>query len=181
MKLIRQVHGNTVITIHNKQEYEALIQNRPEADGIITFDVSLPLYLYTADCLPIYLSGKSNNKPFKGLLHCGWRGAKNRILKQALEKLKNISDLKIQFGPCILPCCFEVKEDLIKAFEAENISVQKFIEEKNDKMFLNLPLLVETLEGVKADKELMRCTFCSEPRLPSYRRDKSIERICTVF
>lgn len=181
MKLLHQVHGNTIITIQNKKEYDSLLKSPAEADGIITFETSLPLYLYTADCLPIYLSGQSNGKDFKGLLHCGWRGAKARILKHALDSLKTVSQLKVKFGPCILPCCFEVKEDLIQAFEKENISIQKYIEERSNKKFLNLPKLVEEVEGVSANKDLMRCTFCSQPRLPSYRREKSIDRICTVF
>ncbi|MBI4403303.1 MAG: polyphenol oxidase family protein [Deltaproteobacteria bacterium] len=173
--LIKQVHGTRIIQIQNEQHAAALIKQREEADGVYTTVYELPIFVFTADCLPIIFYGETAESPV-GVIHCGWRGAKDGIAREMVRLFaRHKTPVHAVLGPAIGPCCFEVREDFIGAFKQSNRPVEPFLENRNNKLTFNLPaFVVETDLGSLVPSHVhldhFRCTVCSKPDLPSYRR-----------
>lgn len=165
-KWINQVHGGTIVPLTNSV---------PEADGIYTLEKHKPVHVFTADCTPLLFFSLEPNTPVIAV-HSGWRGALNRIGQKALSFFGN-SKAEVVVGPSILKCCFEVKEDLIETFQKEGHAIQPFLEKRDGKTYFDLVgFVIETqLKDVKVHREWSRCTYCSAPTLPSYRRNKSTD------
>lgn len=167
-----QVHGKHLIQIKNPGHAEQLRKEKPPADGAYTFHPDVELSVFTADCLPILFYTSNPDGPI-GVVHSGWRGALKGIAKEMLTVFGE-NKPKVIFGPCILQCCFEVKEDFVEALKKDGYEISAYVAKRDGKMFFDLPRFVhETqLHGVEIDTAPMRCTHCSEPQLPSYRRVK---------
>ena len=165
-----QVHGNSIVEIADR-----CLSVRPKADGGFTFS-SQKIHVTTADCIPLLLHGTKPSDPVMAL-HCGWRGARSQIVAKGLtEMLKYTEQIHAIVGPAILSCCFEVRQDFIDSFRAEGITIDPFLEHRNGKTFCNLLQFVlktqlGSLPNANIHTESVRCTYCSFPRLPSYRRD----------
>jgi YfiH family protein len=173
--LYRQVHGSELIEIKGEVERQALAVNPPNADGAFTYASGLELYVFTADCLPVILFSHDPSGPIS-VIHCGWRGARDRIVERALARLGR-SDYHAVLGPAILGCCFEVKEDLVQSFEQAGHQIERYLESWGGRMFFSLvEFVIQTqLKSIPPERlhtEELRCTFCSAPPLPSYRRNK---------
>ena len=99
----------------------ALVQPReyPGVDGLVTDVCAQPLGLFTADCVPVFLSAR--NGEIVGVVHAGWRGVQANIVGRALNLLRrrwNVVPRDVRFwaGPFIGPCCFEVQWDVARYF-----------------------------------------------------------------
>jgi polyphenol oxidase len=168
--LVRQVHGKRV------WEFDSRPEMIPEADAIVTFENQKEIYIYTADCLPVLLFGDASDAPVAAV-HCGWRGAKQGIVRDAARKVSgDRSAIHAVLGPCLGPCCFEVKDDFVREFEKDRGSIEAFLERRVDRMFFDLPRFVAEIElrqmSVLIHRDDLKCTFCSQPSLPSYRRNR---------
>ena len=112
---MNQIHSSKIIEV-SKEKF-----NYESVDGLISTDINNILEISVADCLPIFIL---NQKKFKiGVLHAGWRGLKNGIIRN-LTKVLNInnesySDFKIFIGPSISQKNYEVKKDFLKYFDEE--------------------------------------------------------------
>ncbi len=110
-----QVHGSLVRVVQKLPKPKKYLG----ADGLLTGAVGQPLAIFTADCVPIFLSGGGGR--VVGLLHAGWRGARGRILAKAVRLLRREwrlrpSQIVVWPGPHIRPCCFEVQWDVARHF-----------------------------------------------------------------
>ena len=87
-------------------------------DGLITANSNLFLSLSVADCCPIFIY--DNVLKIRGLIHSGWKGTKDKIILNALEKFtdlgSNVSNLTFYLGPLIGDCCYEVQNDVADYF-----------------------------------------------------------------
>jgi hypothetical protein len=173
---MQQVHGNRVVRVSQKDDGK-IIKN---CDGLISNDPKVTLSVRVADCLPISLIDKKTRS--FGLIHAGWRGldkgiiAKTIGLMQKELKIKNC-DLKISIGPHICQNHYEVRSDVSSKF----VKYPAVVFQKNKKTFLDLAKIAEVQlinEGVKKKniKISKTCTF-EDLSLPSFRRDKTKERI----
>ncbi len=165
-KCIQQVHGSTLV------EYQTSLI--PEADAVFTRTSHQSIHIYTADCIPLLLFSRDKNSPILAA-HCGWRGALHRIGAKSRQLLTG--DGEVIIGPSIHSCCFEVKEDFVEAFRKEGHSPENFLENRKGKLYFDLVKFVTDtqLKGLKLHTEWSRCTFCSLPQLPSYRRNKGTD------
>lgn len=112
-----QVHGDKVLVVGTPFSTKAY----PETDGFLTTQSGVPLAIFTADCIPVFLADKNNR--MVGLLHAGWRGLRSKILAKAVRLAKKKwsvvpKDLCAWAGPSIGPCCFEVQWDVARYFPA---------------------------------------------------------------
>jgi YfiH family protein len=110
----RQVHGAELATHEGPQDPSPFAEPGsaiPEVDGHVTAEVSLALLVFVADCLPIALSGPGG----VAMLHCGWRGLAAGIVARGAEA---IGATNAAIGPGIGPCCYEVGEEVLAAFES---------------------------------------------------------------
>lgn len=168
--LFRQVHGNTVIPIDGETSRTAIRENPPEADGAYSLG-QIRLHTFTADCIPLLFFTEDPAGPIAAV-HAGWRGVMRSIAEQTRRLLRGW-ELSVWIGPHIRQCCFEVKADFVKAFADEGKTIEPFIEDRQGRLFCDLEgfLRQDQLKGLTLDRSQVRCTHCSTPPLPSFRRD----------
>lgn len=178
--LFKQVHGSDIVEISSLEARGKAAQSPREADGAWSRDAGVPLHVFTADCVPLLFFGPANDDPIAAV-HCGWRGAKLGIGRRAVETLGPLaSALHVVLGPAILSCCFEVKHDFVDEFAASGRDITPYLEQREGRLFCDLVRFVreEELRGLPPDHVhlgALRCTVCSTPRLPSYRRDRGTD------
>ena len=142
-------------------------------DAVITNLPGVEIGVLTADCAPVAIVGEE----WVGVIHAGWRGLRSGVIRETIERLFIYEDTDKLFafvGPCAKGCCYEVGEEFTKMFPGR-------IEERDGKLFFDLEeAVIEELKtcGVGSVGSFGKCTICS-PELPSYRRDKTEERILT--
>lgn len=164
--------------MHVHQTHSTIIQNAShqlkEADGIQSSyqELSLPLAIKTADCLPIVIEGETGVIH----LHAGWRGLAHGILDD--KNLAGIKPAKAFIGPSIRKCCFEVSPEFPQEFPGST----KF-SERAGKLYFDLQgEATERLNhafGIEVqDAEV--CTVC-DSRFHSYRRDRTPNRNWNLY
>jgi len=168
---LNQVHGNTVICPDQGKKVF-------RGDGLVTGKKKTALIVRTADCLPVFFYDTQNKAV--GLIHLGWRPAKDGILSNFLEKAQDLSgvdkrDSLIGIGPGLRKCCYEVGGEFLgyPAFLG-------FVERKNSGYFLDIVRFLEknlTARGLRPEN-FLDCGICSmcSPEVYSYRRDKTDKR-----
>jgi polyphenol oxidase len=115
LKVVRQVHGNRVLSVSRNSPEVA-----GEADGMITDDPEVALGIFVADCCAIYLIDPVRRAI--GLLHAGKKGTAQNIVEQAIRKFESAfgsdsSALVAQLSPCIRPPHYEI--DFAAAIKAQ--------------------------------------------------------------
>ena len=115
-----QVHKNAVRVVTAADKHVCLGPTPYEADGIVTASTGLPLFCFTADCVPVLLWDARGRAA--GAVHCGWRSAAADILGNAVRAMlalgAEIPELRAAIGPAIGPCCFETDDDVPDAVTA---------------------------------------------------------------
>ena len=178
----KQVHRNDVRTVGPKDRHECLSDIPYEADGIVTATQGLPLFCFTADCVPVLLCDPINS--IIGAVHCGWRSSVTDILKNALDAMTglgaNIKNIRAAIGPAIGKCCFETDADVPDAIFAYigRDAAAPYIRKRDDGKYLvdlrganacRLRQLGLLQEHVDVSDE---CTFCSHDKYWSHRYTK---------
>ena len=116
----RQVHGATVIQVGESDRRGGEGGGPlPAADAMATNVPGLPLAVFVADCVPVYLFDPRSQA--LALVHAGRAGTLRNIAGAALARLTEAfgtrpGDLHALVGPSAGPCCYEVSEDIAKAF-----------------------------------------------------------------
>jgi len=170
-----QVHGNKARYVSNNDKGKGALSwdnVLRQTDGLITDKAGVPLAVFTADCLSVFLYDPKQK--VIGLVHAGWRGTKAGVLAAALvlmrEKFNSRSeDLSVGFGPVIRSCCYEVGEDFKELFDYGLKRINNYLH--LDLAALNKRQLLEA--GVKEDSiyDSGICTSCSSKDFFSFRRE----------
>jgi hypothetical protein len=157
LSLCRQVHGTNIVIV-DKNNYG---MEFPDSDGLITAISGVPVAVYSADCLPIFIYDHILN--IAGIVHAGTIGTKACIAKTAICKfIKTYNSLPenihVALGPCICSKCYAY--DIV----GENMNQLHNCGINNDNI---------------RDSNL--CTY-EDKRFFSYRRDnKTEERMISVI
>lgn len=170
----KQVHGN-VVRIVTKDDMHKCMSSVPyEADGIVTCEKGMPLFCFTADCVPVLMADKE--KKSIAAVHCGWKSSVKDILKNAVEAMESLGSRRenicVAMGPAIGKCCFEVDKDVVDAIHAY---IGDFdIEYRDGKYYPDLRLAnkIRLLQlGLKEENIDLsdECTFCLHDRYWSHR------------
>lgn len=114
---VRQVHGAAVRVVRA----ESLDAPVPDADAAITATPGLAVTVVAADCVPILLADPATGAV--AAIHAGWRGTCARVAGETVAALTrefavDPARLVAAIGPSIGACCYEVGDDLLRAFEA---------------------------------------------------------------
>ena len=119
MAVTKQVHGNVVRIVTEKDRHVCMGAVPYEADGIVTKVKGLPILCMVADCVPVLLWDGEHG--VAGAIHCGWRSSVTDILKNALEQMESLGAEPActcaAIGPSIGACCFETDDDVPRAIE----------------------------------------------------------------
>lgn len=170
----QQVHGNKVFIARKKDKGRGAwdyAQAAPGYDGIITQEKGLPLAVFSADCLSIFIL--DIQKRVAAILHSGWRGTKDNIVGGSLDMMKRAfssrpEDIICGLGPGIRSCCYEVGPEF-KEYFSQGLVMRK------GKMFLDLvhANLLQLRNAQVADNNIYDCsvcTSCQNKDFFSYRR-----------
>lgn len=195
------IHGIKIIRVGKNElgQGAKLGQTSQEADGIVTDQPGVFLFMLTADCLPI-----SVYNPVKraiGLFHAGRVGLYKGIIQQAIKAMADNfgskpKDLLVGIGPSIGPCCYTTvfdeshreRADFVDYFT--NPEWKPFVKINQNKVTLDLWSYTETTlkeQGILPEniKNQRKCTYHSGKYF-SHRRfeDKGLKndyRFATVL
>lgn len=174
----KQVHGNVVRVVDERDRHVRLTKVPYEADGIATSVRGLPLFCFTADCLPVLLC--AGDASAAAAVHCGWRSSVGDILGEALRKLECLGvpagSIFAALGPCIGSCCFETDDDVPEAVTAWLGGDTKglFVRRPDGKTLVDLRAanarrLMQLGVPEKQIDLSSECTFCSHDKYWSHR------------
>lgn len=163
--MVRQVHGPTVVRMDAPPRDGTLA----EADGVVTRRTDAAPAVLVADCLPVVVAGQAA----VAALHAGWRGLASGVLEEGVRALRECGEggtLQAAIGPGIGACCYEVGEEVQRAFAAYGATVWRG---RN----LDLEAVARRqLEraGVGVVHTLGLCTSCHPELFFSHRRDQGV-------
>lgn len=149
-----------------------------DVDGLITDEKNIPLVIFGADCVPVFLLDRKNHAI--GAAHCGWMGTGRRMAEKILQAMMQTfgtdpADVTAAIGPSIGKCCFQMDAPVLRLFE-ENIPwTQEIVTPdpteagkfKLDLWETNRRLLAEM--GVRDIEIAGLCTKCDQERFYSHR------------
>ncbi len=170
IKSLKQVHSAKVYIVDSATE-----AHKMEGDGLITKERGLFIGVQVADCYPVFLLDYS--QPALGVLHVGWRGAKEGIIAHAVNKLvrelrSDPDSIHAVIGPGICVYHYEVGEEF-----REYMKFQPFLKEIDGKLHLDLH---EFIKSELRDNDIYNivespfCTYEREDLFWSKRRDGKI-------
>ncbi|HET6999011.1 MAG TPA: polyphenol oxidase family protein [Solirubrobacterales bacterium] len=181
----RQVHGAELLThrgppscaFWSPEDPNSQVKaGPPEADGHVISEAGLAALVFTADCLPVAVSGPGG----VAMLHCGWRGLAAGIVASGAAAVE-ATDAAI--GPGIGPCCYEVGPEVLDAFRHLGESAAPPADGPISCSRINLSAhrrldLVEMARrllaaaGVRRVQSADLCTRCHPELFFSHRRDE---------
>lgn len=138
---LSQVHDNKVVIL------EKVPSVLPQADGVVTAEPHLVLGIQTADCVPVLFLDEENK--VIGAAHAGWKGALAGVVQETVTAMKKcgakVSSIHAAIGPCINQSCYEVGEELYKAFLDQSLANEEFFKRRDvpSKFLFDLPGYVE--------------------------------------
>ncbi|QIM69058.1 MULTISPECIES: peptidoglycan editing factor PgeF [Basfia] len=157
-----------------------------DADAVYTAQPNQVCVVMTADCLPVLFTNKAGTEV--AAAHAGWRGLCDGILEETIKCFQCPRDEIIAwFGPAIGPNAFQVGEDVMKQFVAQdNKAKQAFIADPNTegKFLGNLyQIASQRLHnmGVTNISGGEHCTYEEQDKFFSFRRDINTGRMATVI
>jgi len=160
--LAHVVHGTRVVVAHADNRGGVL----PETDGLVTKENNIFLVITVADCFPVYFYDPRTKTI--GLIHAGWRGISQNIVKETAKVLEkssaDVKNLLAGIGPGIRECHFEVQEDIARLFGTKErfVNLSSIIQ----KQLIELGFRKSNIE------DSGECTYCLDQKYFSYRRDK---------
>ena len=189
-------HTNIIVnldtcTYYKMVQYNKLVLKMPKplCDGIITKDKSKSLILFPGDCIVVAGVDVSGTR---FILHAGWRGVVNNIVKEMARSLKEIGvslkNMEIIIFPSIKQDFFTLDKENAKSFKKYSDSMRwnKEINQYNIDLISILESQLEE-EGFDTQKifEMDHCTYSASDKngymFNSYRRAKSIQRNAAIL
>ncbi|HYS77492.1 MAG TPA: polyphenol oxidase family protein [Candidatus Dormibacteraeota bacterium] len=179
---LRQVHGAVVRVVDGRDPdpapEESRGSDRREAgDALVVGRPGIAAGVFVADCVPILICDEERRAA--AAVHAGWRGTVAGVIGAAIAILRDRfgsepASLRIAFGPCIGPCCFEVGGEvvdaLLRAFPDASDCVVAGSARRIDLVEANR--MQARAAGVPEDRMQAAglCTMCRPDLLESYRR-----------
>jgi YfiH family protein len=158
----RQVHGAQLRRHEAPQQppvYAEVVKSPDEVDAQATSNPDLTPLVMVADCLPVAMVGPDG----VAMAHCGWRGLAGGVVGEAAGAVKAQA---AAIGPGIGPCCYEVGEEVLSAFDGlDGVARGRMLD-----LTAVATALLERV-GVDAIESSDLCTSCNPELFYSHRRD----------
>lgn len=163
----KQIHSSNVCVVDKPGVYE-------NCDALVTDRGEIYLVVSVADCAPVYVYDVK--KKAIGLIHCGWRGAKGRIVEKTIDLMvknfgSDVLDLIAYIGPCASVCCYEVDKEFEALFDVRFLRFKrngKFHFDLKGEIFSQLVKAGVNFKNIGVSNY---CTICNSDLFHSYRRD----------
>jgi polyphenol oxidase len=154
--VVKQVHGGDVVRAAPPGQLA-------DADALWTDDPRETLAVMAADCVPVLVAA---GRRF-GLAHAGWRGLVGGVLEAAVRAVG--PEPNVYAGPAIGPCCYEVGDDVRRAFRSR---FGGSVETPGGHLDLWAAAERASVEaGAKSFSAARVCTSCHPELFFSHRRD----------
>ena len=178
LRYMNQTHGcNVEVITHDSQ---VCID---DCDGLITAQENLPLMVMVADCIPILI--QDENKKVIAAVHAGRNSTFLKIVQKTvlmmIEEFNcKVEDIKVNLGPSIQKCCYEVSEELVQIVKTsfgQTYTNNRLIDLQgiNSKQLIDIGVLKENISTSNI------CTKCSNKNYFSYRLDKYCGRFAGII
>lgn len=180
---LRQVHGIRVVDAKSVLGQHSA----PEADASVATEPGIVCAIMTADCMPVLLADRQGR--VVGAAHAGWRGLAAGVIEATVERMREVgaAELSAWLGPGIGPACFEVGDDVLRAFDRlgdEALGAFAAIKSKPGKYLADLPRLARLALSAAGVTHVMGGDYCtmSEPEnFYSFRRERVTGRMATMI
>ena len=170
-----QIHGDHIHAVVPEDAGRII----PATDALLSDVPGLLLLGRYADCVPVLLWDPVLG--VVGLAHAGWRGTIRRIAAKTVATMaerygSHPSDLRAAIGPSIGPCCFEVGDEVLQAFQH---TFPEHTAEVLDRSRSHVNLwranaLQLAQSGVRDIDVAELCTSCHVDRFYSHRRESGV-------
>lgn len=176
----KQIHSDVVKIVDNSMRGTEI----PDCDALVTNCLNLPLLIRTADCVPVVLY--DSQKRVVANIHAGRVGAQKEIVRKTVEVMQThfnsiTSDIFAAIGPHICGKCYEVDETCALEFGKKYIVGYS----ENGKPLIDIALSCkgQLLDMHVNEDNIFVSDICTAESKdwPSWRRDKSVERLGTFI
>jgi YfiH family protein len=173
---LRQVHGDTVVTVTTPGEGAG-----SKADASVSAATGCVLAVLAADCAPVALVSPEG---VIAAVHAGWRGLTGGVLERAVDAVRGLgaTDVRAVLGPCIHAECYEFRAADLAAVAAE-LGEGVRGRTADGKPALDVPAGVKASlrrAGVTDVTDVDACTACSDDYF-SWRARKDLGRQALVI
>ena len=152
------------------------LEQRPQADAMVTDRPGLLLGILTADCAPVLFADRQAG--IVGAAHAGWRGALAGVTDSAISAMEEIGAqrerIAAAIGPCIALPSYQVDEAFRDRFiEADPANGRFFMPAASDGLHFDLPAYLRhrlTAAGIGTVETIHLDTYSNADRFYSYRR-----------
>lgn len=180
---LRQVHGSEVVDAD-----AADVPGEPAVDASVTSQAGRVLAIMVADCLPVVITDATGQ--VLGAAHAGWRGLSGGVLENTLAAMRakapQAKGWRAWVGPGIGPQQFEVGQDVLDAFTADDPATARYFTPRpglSGKWLADLAGLADfrlRRAGVQEVSLSGVCTVSAADRYFSYRRDGETGRMALL-
>ena len=175
--------GSELVTVHQIHSAEVVtvtaplpLDQRPQADAMVTDRPDLLLGILTADCVPVLFH--DSEARVIGAAHAGWKGALAGVTDNviaAMEKLGADRDnIACAIGPCIAQISYEVDAAFRTRFvDVDSANDRFFAAGRPDHFQFDIEEYVAARlgrEGITRIDKLGLDTYANDDRYFSYRR-----------
>ncbi len=169
----RQVHGRLLASLSAEPgEPFAGAAEVGRCDGLLTAERGVGLAVWTADCVPVLLSGGG----VVAAVHSGWRGTAAGVVPAAVRRIQveygvPPQQLSAVLGPAVGGCCYRVGGEVVEALRARGVAEATWRSGHGVDLraLLAAELVLLGLDRARVE-QVGPCTAC-DPRFASYRRD----------
>ena len=185
-----QTHSSAVLTV-GQAERGTGVTKPPfdtDADGLVTAEEGVVLSVRGADCVTVLLCDV--RRGICGACHSGWRGTAGRIAARTVEAMKALGadpkDIIAAIGPSARSCCYNVNEELERAFLAADSNFAGCFTRREGKLFLDLQKAVSLtlMKSGLSDANISdcgECTVCDSINYFSHRRSGAARGTLSAF
>ncbi|MNX52463.1 Laccase domain protein YfiH [compost metagenome] len=180
---LRQVHGSEVVDADSPD-----LPDEPALDASVTSHPGRVLAIMVADCLPVVIADADGK--VLGAAHAGWRGLAGGVLEHTLAAMRAkapaATGWRAWVGPGIGPQAFEVGQDVLDAFTADDPATARYFTPRPGlpgKWLADLAGLADfrlRRAGVQEVALSGMCTVSQAQRFFSYRRDTETGRMALL-
>lgn len=165
----RQVHGSSV---RHVDATPGTLGPVGDGDGLVTTVPAHGVLVWTADCVPVLLSGGG----VVAAIHSGWRGCAADVVGSAVRTIEDRTgtparDLSAAIGPAVCGECYQVGAEVPRALGAFDLDESRWLHRDRVDLRGFLTARLESI-GLPPDQiETVGGCTAESPVLASYRRD----------